>query len=345
MALSIKEIKQLMLTVAKADRKSPVAYSFNEKNYGLTDLNEALRVELNLLAGNFNSYRRNQLDIFELMQEVIDLILPKKVLEQYGAFAEVKTYAQGDKPTFILKLSKNRAKQFITRVGLAGIYEVFKLDKSVMEITCEAYGGAAQIGLEEFLDGAVDFGEILDIVMLGLDESVYREIAKSLIVVNEQLQGANKAAFAGFNEPAFDKLLNVARAYGEPVIYATLEMASLIVPATAWVSQNMIDARNNVGYIGIYKGSKVVILPQSFEDETNIVQVIDPGFVYIIPSGANAKPVKIAFEGQTIVDEAKNRDQSREVQVYKKFGVATVASNNMCIYENTTLSAAFDATH
>ena len=65
-------------------------------------------------------------------------------------FAEIKTYAQGDKPTFILKLSKNRAKQFITRVGLAGIYEVFKLDKKSMEITCEAYGGAAQIGLEEF---------------------------------------------------------------------------------------------------------------------------------------------------------------------------------------------------
>ena len=40
-------------------------------------------------------------------------------------------------------------------------------------------------------------------------------------------------------------------------------------------------------------------------------KVIDPSFAYIIPTGGNDKPVKIAFEGQAIVDEAKNHDQSR----------------------------------
>lgn len=337
MALSIKEIKQLAFTVAKADRKAPVAFSHGDKSYSYTELNEALRTELNSMAGSFNSYRRNQLDIFELMQEVIDLVLPKKVLETYGMFAEIKTYAQGDKPTFILKLSKNRAKQFITRVGLAGIYEVFKLDKKSMEITCEAYGGAAQIGLEEFLDGAVDLGELLDIVLTGLDESVYREIAKALKAVREQLPAANKESTNTFDEAKFDSLLTVARAYGEPVIYANLELAAKIVPAEGWVSQGMMDQRNSQGYVGVYKGSKVIILPQSFEDETNTTKVIDPSFAYIIPTGGNDKPVKIAFEGQAIVDEAKNHDQSREIQIYKKFGVATIVTNNICIYQDTSV--------
>lgn len=337
MALAINEVKQLMLNVAKSKKSAPVAYSFEGKNYSYGELNEALRVELNELAGTFNLYRRNQLDIFEIMQEVIDTVLPVRVLEQYGMFAEVKTFGQGDKPSFVVKRGRQRAKQFVTRVGLAGIYEVFKLDKSFIDVSTEAFGGAAQIGLEEFMDGLIDFAELLQIIMDGLDESVYREIAKALVSVREQLPQANQKIGNGFEETKFDQLLAVARAYGEPTIYATLELASKIVPADKWISDaDKADMRNQ-GYIGVYKGSRVIVLPQSFEDETNEVKVIDPSFAYILPSGGDNKPVKIAFEGQAIVDEAKNKDQSREVQVYKKFGVITLANNNICVYEDTTL--------
>ena len=336
MALTNNDLKQLMLTVAKANKNAPTAFSFGDKTYGYSELNEALRTELNLKAGNFNSYRRNQLDIFEIMQEVIDAVLPVKVLEQYGMFAEVKTFGQGDKPSFVVKRGRQRAKQFVTRVGLAGIYEVFKLDKDFVTVQTEAYGGAAQIGLEEFLDGIVDFSEMLQIIMDGLDEAVYREIAKALVAVRTQLPEANKATHAGFDSAKFDNLLAVSRAYGEPTIYATLELASKIVPADKWISDADKAEMRSQGYVGIYKGSRVIVLPQSFEDESNSVKVIDPSFAYILSGGDN-KPVKIAFEGQSVVDEAKNRDQSREVQVYKKFGVSTIANNNICIFEDTSL--------
>ena len=92
----------------------------------------------------------------------MDDVLPKKIEESYGMFAEVKTFNQGDKPLFRRKVNaKMRAKQFITRVGLAGIYEVFKLGGGEsFEVPTSAVGGAAQIGLEEFLDGRVDFAEV-----------------------------------------------------------------------------------------------------------------------------------------------------------------------------------------
>ena len=54
----------------------------------------------------------------------------KAVKQNYEQFAEVKHYAQGDKPIFRRKTNihnRNRGKQFVTRVGLAGIYEVWKL--------------------------------------------------------------------------------------------------------------------------------------------------------------------------------------------------------------------------
>ena len=56
-----------------------------------------------------------------------------------------------------------------------------------------------------------------------------------------------------------------------------------------------------------------------------------------LSTGGNDKPVKIAFEGQTIVDEYVNADRSREVQVYKKLGVVAMMTNNICSYEDTSL--------
>ena len=337
MSLERNELKQLMLAVAKADKNAPVAYSFGEKQYDYNALNDTLREELRELAGTYSLYRENKNTIFALIEETIDEILPKKVMEQYSMFAEVRTFAQGDRPVFNKKEGRRRAKQFVTRVGLAGIYEVFKLDKSTFEVPTSAFGGAAQIGFEEFLDGKVDFAEVTEIIMEGLDEVVYEEIAKALIGGINQFPQANQVSHTGFDEAKMDKLIAIARAYGEPAIYCTYELAAKILPVSDWVSNDMKNERNAQGYISQYKGNRIVILPQSFTDETNATKVIDPSYAWIIPTGGNDKPVKIAFEGQTIVDEYTNYDRSREIQVYKKLGVVAMMTNNICVYEDSSL--------
>jgi hypothetical protein len=134
-----------------------------------------------------------------------------------------------------------------------------------------------------------------------------------------------------------DRLIGIADSYGKSAIYCTYEFAAQIVPQSGWVSDEMRNQKWNNGYLANYKGHNVIILPQSYEDEGNTVKVIDPSYAYIIPVGAE-KPVKIAFEGGTIVDEYTNYDRSREVQVYKKVGVRAVFSNAICVYQNTSLT-------
>ena len=345
MALQYKDLVILGKIVAGANPDSPTAYSFGEEKYSYKECNELLRNELNSLAGTYSLYRENKNTIFSLIEETIDDILPKKVLEAYGQFAEIKTFAQGDRPVFTQKITqaaKRRAKQFITRVGQAGIYEVFKLDGQNYEVNTNAIGGAAQIGFEEFLDGRVDFATVLDIVMEGLDETIYREIEAALRAAATQLQSANRYSDTTFVEKEMDNLLSVADSYGSGMstIYCTFEFAATMIPAdnAAW-SDSMKNEKWENGYFTTYKRHKVVVLPQSYEDETNTVKVIDPAYAWIIPNGSgDTKPVKIAFEGQTIVDEYTNYDRSREVQVYKKVGVAAKVSNNICVYVNTSLT-------
>lgn len=339
--LDRQNLLSLMKAAAKADSSAPTAYSFNGQSLSYEALNDTLRNELNELAGTYALYRDNKNLIFSLIEETLDDVLPKKVVEQYNQFAEVKTFSQGDKPIFKRKLGSNkRAKQFITRVGLAGIYEVFKLSKleESFEVRTSAIGGAAQIGFEEFLDGRVDFAEVTQIIMEGMDELIYKEVGAALKASVNQLPPANRVAYAGFDEKNFDRLLTIASAYGTPTIYCTYEFAVNMIPQDAWrYTEAMKDELWRTGRLADYKGHRVVILEQGFEDETNEKKVIDPGYAWIIPSGADNKPVKIAFEGNTIVDEYTNYDRSREVQVYKKVGVVAMLANNICCYVDTSL--------
>ena len=334
MALEFNDILKLAKTVAKANPSAPTAYSFGDKNFSYNEMQETLRNEFREIAGTYSLYRENKNTVFSLIEQTIDDVLPQRVLEQYSQFAEIKTFAQGDKPIFTQKIttaSKRRAKQFIGKVGLAGLYEVFKLDGQSYEVTTNAIGGAAQIGFEEWLDGRVDFADVLDIVMEGLDECIYVEIEKQLIGAAQNIQPSNKAYEQNFNEAEMDRLVGIADAYGKSAIYCTYEFAATMVPATGWISDDMRNQKWNNGYLANYKGHQVIVLPQSYEDETNTVKVINPAYAFIIPVGAE-KPVKIAFEGQTIVDEYTNYDRSREVQIYKKVGVRAIFSNAICVY-------------
>lgn len=341
MALNKNDLITLAKTVARANPSSKVAYSFGEEKFSYSDLNETLRNELRELAGTFQLYRENKNTIFTLIEQTIDDILPAKVLEQYGQFADIKTFGQGDRPVFKQKVTaaaRRRAKQFITKVGLAGVYEVFKLDGKEYEIPTTAFGGAAQVSIEEFLDGRADFADVLDIVMEGLDEAIYLEIEKALIGAADSLTTANKTTQTGFVESEMDKLISIADSYGKATIYCTYEFAATMVPESGWVSDEMRNQKWNNGYLANYKNHNVIVLNQSYTDETNTTKVIDPSYAWIIPTGSSEKPVKIAFEGNTLVDERANADWSREIQVYKKLGVGALITNNICVYKNSSLT-------
>ena len=335
--LEMNQLKALANAAAEANRSVATCYSVNGENLSVSAINETLRDQFKEIAGTYNLYRENKTKVYSLVETLLDGILPTKVLQRYADFAETQTFAQGTKPVFIRKTGKMRAKQFITKVGLAGRYEVFALGEKSFEVATSAIGGAAAIGFEEFLDGRVDWAELVNIVLEGMDELILREIAKALMSSIEQLPAANRVAATGFDETGMDRLVSVVSAYGTAVIYCTREFAVKMVPKEGWISDSMRDERWANGFLASYKGVRVVLLPQSFEDETNATKVIDPGYAWIMPTGSSEKPVKIAFEGSAHMREVENDDWSREMQVYQKVGVGVMFTNNMASYVDTDL--------
>lgn len=333
----------LALSKVLMSKRNPSGkYSFNGQEVSYDALNKTLQTNMKELThtdGHFDlyKYQENKNTIFSLLAQTLNDVMPKNVLETYGMFADVQTIAQGDSLVFHKKVGRERAKQFVTRVALAGRYEVFELADESFTIQTTAYGGAARIGIEEFLDGRVQWSDYLDIVNEGMAEAVYKEIAKALIAAIARFPDTNKVSFNAFDETQFDRLIQTVAIYGSPVIYCTLEAAMTLIPSNDWISDGMKDQIWQHGYFTTYKGTPVVVLPQSFTDETNQTKVIDPSYIYIFPTNGN-KPVKIVFEGQTLVKEFENRDWSTELQTYQKFGVGVITTNNLAVYKNTALT-------
>ncbi|CRH60275.1 Uncharacterised protein [Chlamydia trachomatis] len=90
------------------------------------------------------------------------------------------------------------------------------------------------------------------------------------------------------------------------------------------------------GVLKMYKGCPIVVLPQSFEDETNQRVVMNPAYCYIIPGDGN-KLARIVFEGGPVANTYEQKDRSMEFSMYQKVGIAILHYNNWGLYHDSEL--------
>lgn len=326
-----KEVKELVKLVLK---KTPPT------NFSLDDAKTALQKELSAITSTKPLWHKNKYDVFQLMQEQIDDILPKRVIDVMGRFAVIEQVAQGDRKDFKKKVGRNRAKAFITQVGLSGVYESFRLDEMTFQIQAKAIGGAARLDWERFLDGRESIDDYFEIILDGLEDAIYIEVQKALLAAWASLPAANKHTANTFDVVEMRKLLNTVRAYADSVVifcspeFATEIDPTLLISGYPSVSAADIEDIRTKGYIGQFYGAPVVVFPQSFVTEDNTQKVIDTQVAYVFPAGGE-KVVHIIMEGQTQIDDFKGRDRSMEIEAYKKFGVVILNFNNWAMYRNT----------
>lgn len=335
--------------------------------FSVKDVKETLRAELKALAPNKYEYERNKVDIFQIIQEAYDEVLPQYVGSFIGQFSEIKSVPNGQKASFIVKRGRRRAKTFVTEVGLAGVYEAFRLDVDTFEVSAKAYGGAAYVDFERMLDGSEDLVEPLQLLLDGLEEAIYRELLKALIAAtqNSDMPVANIASTTSFDANEMQRLCTIAKNYGggSAVIFATPEFVQEMGPdaigmpvygpyalpatpvageqpgyATPVYNPNDIASIAATGYITSFRGTPIVQLPQAFVDENNDTYQVPPQYAFIFPAG-NQKIIKVVFEGDTDVRDWQHRDRQMEIEIYKKFGVAILTTNDWCVYENQALAS------
>lgn len=187
------------------------------------DYKAALRDEVKKLAGTYHLLQKNAPEVFAILEQDADEIVPRKVMDIIAPFCEVKQYGNNDRVIFKRKLGRNRGKTYVTRATAAGVYETFRLDRETFEIGSYAFGGGAIMDWERYLDGEEDITELYEILVEGLVDRVFEEIQGCLLSSWDAAgrPAANRVLANGFDGAKMSALINTVMAYGDPVIYCS----------------------------------------------------------------------------------------------------------------------------
>ena len=280
--------------------------------------------------------------IFAIIAEQIDEILPKEITNIMGAYAEVKSYARDEQPIFHIKTGQRRARLSIKKGARGGLYRAAQFDNKLMELQTEVYTVGEYVSLEDMLLGRVSLAEYYANLVIGFEERIYEETVAALRTA-EQLAPAShtesaSSATAGAIETALDKVIRIAKAYGDGVtIFGFSTLISKLLNVSDWkVDEDKTDIRT-LGHIRVYKGVPIVELPNYIlkDGASGAMQwAFKENELFVLPGAA--QPVKIAMRGESVITDDKEPTGSEVWNCHKMFGVGLLLADNVCIVKDTT---------
>ena len=280
---------------------------------------------------------------FALIEEAVDAILPKKLEGVLQEFAEVRQFARDAEVLFnIEKIGKNRAKLTISKGARGGIYRAAKLDRKYFSVDTTIQTVAVSVTLEEIILGTLSLAELYSNILEGFEEIVYKEVFNALasakpVAGYDRIGHDSPTTVKASLGSAIDKVMPYVKQYGIPTIFGSYQaLANLSNPASEWHPEmNDSAERRQYGFVQLYKGAKVVELPNYLVDNKNEKWFYDPKFVFVLPSGV--KPVKVALKGDLTLIRNNTAVGSEKWEAHKLIGVGVAMANNFAVIEVTDL--------
>ena len=335
--------KELKLgLVAALENRPSASFSAEEVNEAAV---KAIMAECGLDENSSaRDFRAVEDKAFALIEEAIDEILPKKLEQVLGEFAEVRQFARDAEVAFnIEKIGKNRAKLTIAKGARGGIYRAAKLDKKFFSPSTSVETVAVYVTLEEIILGTISLSELYNNILEGFEEKIYKEVFNALAA-------GQSAAGTGYNAittnttkatlgSAIDSVLPVVKAYGIPTIFGSYAALSNIYNPLAASSgyPNVEDSADirRYGFVQVYKGVRCVELPNYLVGSSD--WFYDDDKVFVVPSGV--KPVKVALKGDLTLIRNTQAVGSEKWEAHKIVGVGVAMANNYAVLTVTDLHA------
>ena len=277
--------KELKLGIIAALENKPSA-NFSAEDVNTAAIN-AIMQACGLTADSSAREIRAKEDMaFALIEEAVDEILPKKLEQVLGGFAEIRTFPRDAEVVFnIEKIGKQRAKLTIAKGARGGIYRAARLDSKFFSPSTSVYTASVYVTLEELILGTASLGELYANILEGFEEIVYKEVFNALAtgadaagygrIVDGASNGASdhnfdanrnilttKATLGG----ALDMVMPYVKQYGIPTIFGSYRVLSAL--RNGVIGTNLtpdVEDVRRYGFVQEYKGVKVLKLSgQSF---------------------------------------------------------------------------------
>ena len=294
------------------------------------DLENYLRDKINndILKGAtlYQAYRRNNIVLFEIIEEIVNLTISNDFAEIpfIDAFVEFKNRALGDKTAWY-----SEGKSYVTVASFAGNH---------WDTNREALDAGAEYTLEKewvyihvydeferFLLGIASLERLTDVIY----KSFNKYIKERTYVMFQSVMDVVPAEFTanGNSEEAVGTLCDLVMAAGG---YSNLTIAGTngalrklanVIPNN-YFADSQREAKAKTGNIGEWEGKRLMVIPQVIKEGT-FELALDNDTLFIM--GGDVKPIKVEFIGDTrtqnVTDHRVNNDMTYDLQVQTLFGM------------------------
>lgn len=290
------------------------------------------------------SYKELKRCNFDVIEEVIDEVLPKQLENIMGGWAVIKQYARNEEVVYKTKnLGKRRALLSIVPGARAGIYKARRLDGRNVSISVRTITAGVMVQLEDILLGTASLGELLTNILDGVQYQIYKDVVSALRTIKTYAPAANQVSAAGLDAKSMDDLIRVVSAYGTPMIVCFHSFATQFnnMINVAGANPNFpiadIEEIRSKGFVTVFHGTPVVEVPNYIVDEnTNADWMFSEADAFVLP--VEEKPVIVAMQGDGYIQENAHALGGSEMNYHKMMGTAILAYNNLGIYHDTQIA-------
>lgn len=332
-----------LLTVAAASPNNRGDVNFSEADIQSAATNAIVKY-FGIEDFSVRSLNKHRAEIYELINETVDEVLPIKLQDRVSDFAEIRQIERDQEAEFTIKTtlaSKRRAARAIQKGARGGIYKARRLDGSSFKVITQVETVGYMMTLEDLLTGRRTIKELIDTLADGWTEKIYYEVFMALASAAQSAPAINQVtgSNASINNSALDKIVSIVSGYGEPRILGFKSHLSLL-------GNNYIEGNNNrtatgadaadirnQGYVGIYKGTDVIKLPNfiTAHADNQVTWLFPENRLFILP--ADEKPVKIVLQGESYTAEVQQPHGGVEFHQHRLMGIGVLFNSYIASYE------------
>lgn len=316
-----------------------VEISFDEKE---AKLNAALKREIMRVAGitNFDAFPVSAWQshptlnwaTFAVVSAMIDMILPDVIVDEMGAFSEVRNIGLGDIAQFTVKPNELFVVSKASRLGKRTT-ELHKWYSGEVTVLPEPREMTVYVSLIKVLEGRESLAEFVNTMIRSFEYSVNLDVYTAFTAAMDSIPSIPDVGLraTGYTAAEFARLGQTVRAWnnGANVVAMGTQVAlSKVLPADANYRYDIDSDFVRLGYLNNYMGVQLMVMPQMADFSNPYALRLPDDRIYFFSPGSQ-KIVKIVFEGSTLSWQDGTYDRANLMQtstMWKSWGTGVVTN-------------------
>lgn len=324
-------LSKLALDVYKGKKEGRVVM------YNEVSGDEALRKAILKVMDNklsYNSFKKNQWDVYSILEEVINLPAQEELKEMFGGIVNVEHVAYGEKKVWKIR----RPQAFKVATIAAGTQDIRRdkiAGKESITINTDYLATKTYTELEDFLTGNTDFASMIDDVRAAFEKETVAKINEAFKNSFSGLRASLKPT-GTLTESELLKLVGLVEGTTgvKCAIYGTKLALSKIAEVSKNVTEKQKEKYAELAHFGSFFGTDLVEMKQIYNEDG--VGALEDDKLYVLPQGMDL--IKVIYEGDPEVYDGadqggeKRNDMQIDFFMRVKMGVGVLVPNFYGVY-------------